>query len=117
MKGAESDFDRAIALDPGYFLSYAYRGGIREEAGKDELALDDYRKVIELYPDYWYAFESAGAACLPARPLGRVRGRFQARLRGFPRPLRVRDRLRPRAVAFREAQGRRGLRRLRSAAA
>ena len=60
--GAEADFDKAIALDPDYFLSYAYRGGIREDSGRDELALADYRKVLELYPDYWYAYESAGAA-------------------------------------------------------
>ncbi len=54
--------DKAIALDPGYFLPYVYRGGILEEEGKDTAALDDYRKSIELYPDYWYSFESAGAA-------------------------------------------------------
>lgn len=59
-KEALLDLSHAIELDDSYFLPYIYRAALYEETQEDRKALDDYFTVIKLYPEYWYAFESAG---------------------------------------------------------
>ena len=41
---AESDFDKAIELEPGYALAYGNRGEVRMKNGRLDQALEDYRK-------------------------------------------------------------------------
>ncbi|WP_428770099.1 tetratricopeptide repeat protein [Treponema sp. HNW] len=55
---AEKAWTKAIKIEPDYFLAYTYRGGLRDEQGKYESALDDYRNVIRCNPKYYYAYES-----------------------------------------------------------
>ena len=55
---AANAWKKAAQLDPTYFLAYAYLAGIYDEQEKFDLALYNYRKVIETNPDYYYAYES-----------------------------------------------------------
>jgi len=55
---AVADFDRAIAIDPGYARAYHLRGLAREAQNDDEGALADFSKAIELNPDYAAAYYS-----------------------------------------------------------
>lgn len=59
-KGAEKSWLHAISLDPEYFLGYAYLAGLYDEQNKSDLALENYKKVIEKNPKYYYAYESLG---------------------------------------------------------
>ena len=59
-KGAEEAWTKAIDLAPDFFLTYAYRASLYEEMGKYSEAYADYKKVVELNPKYYYAFESMG---------------------------------------------------------
>lgn len=59
--GAVADFDKAIALDPGYFKAYYNRGTARMVGEKDYAgAMADYTKAIELRPDLAQPFHSRG---------------------------------------------------------
>jgi len=57
---AEAAWSKAITLDPGYFLAYAYRAGLYDEQDKYVQALADYKKVVETNPGYYFAYESLG---------------------------------------------------------
>lgn len=52
---ALDDYGEAIRLDPENFIAYALRSELYGEAGKDDLALKDLNRVIELKPraDYF----------------------------------------------------------------
>ncbi|MGL4986839.1 MAG: tetratricopeptide repeat protein, partial [Treponemataceae bacterium] len=43
-----------------YFLTYVYRGGLYDQLGEYEKAFEDYKKIVELNPRYYYALESLG---------------------------------------------------------
>ncbi|MBR1637774.1 MAG: tetratricopeptide repeat protein [Treponema sp.] len=51
-------WEKAVTLDPSYFLAYAYLAGNYDDLGKFDLALENYHKVIETNPKYFYAYES-----------------------------------------------------------
>ncbi len=53
-------WEKAVSIDPSYFLAYAYLAGLYDETGKFDLALKNYYKVIETNPKYFYAYESIG---------------------------------------------------------
>lgn len=59
-KGAEESWKKAVALEPDYFLGYAYLAGLYDEMDKLDLALEYYRKVVEKNPKYYYTYESLG---------------------------------------------------------
>ena len=51
-------WEKAVQIDPTYFLAYAYLAGNYDDLGKFDLALNNYLKVIETNPKYFYAYES-----------------------------------------------------------
>ena len=55
---AVADFDRAIAIDPGYARAHHLRGLAREAQNDDEGALADFSRAVELRPDYAAAYYS-----------------------------------------------------------
>ncbi len=57
---ARDAFTQAIALDPDQYLSYIYRAGLNDDLGNTEAAIADYRKILTLYPQYYYAAEGLG---------------------------------------------------------
>lgn len=57
---AEGAFGKAIELEPDQYLAYIYRAGLRDELGNAEGSISDYRNVIRVYPQYYYAAESLG---------------------------------------------------------
>ena len=59
-KGALDDFNRAIAIDPAIFYPYVFRAGIYDETGELEKAVEDYKRVIEAKPDYYFAYSALG---------------------------------------------------------
>ena len=56
---AAKAWNKAVEIDPTYFLAYAYLAGSYDDLGKWDLALKNYHKVIETNPKYFYAYESA----------------------------------------------------------
>lgn len=61
---AEKSWTSAIALQPDYFLAYAYRAGIYDEQNMIEKAVMDYKNVVKYNPDYYFAYESLGLLSL-----------------------------------------------------
>lgn len=57
---AEAAWIRATELDPDYFLAYAYLAGLYDERENDAKAYENYVKVIQKNPQYYYAYESVG---------------------------------------------------------
>ncbi len=53
-------FGKAIGLGPDQYLAYIYRAGLRDELGDVDGAISDYRNVIRVYPQYYYAAEGLG---------------------------------------------------------
>lgn len=53
-------WSNAIAILPDYFLAYAYRGGLYDDQGQEERAIEDYKQLLRCNPDYYYAYESIG---------------------------------------------------------
>jgi len=58
---AFADFNKAIELDPGYFMAYYNRGNFCLGEKKYEQALAEYSKVIELNPKYIEAYINRGS--------------------------------------------------------
>jgi tetratricopeptide (TPR) repeat protein len=58
--GALEDFDLAIEIDPTIFYPYVFRAGIYDELGELEKAVADYKAVIEMKPEYHYAYSALG---------------------------------------------------------
>ena len=54
--GALADFSKAIEIDPKNFLGYVYRAGLFDEEHKTDEALRDYRTLLSLRPDYYFAY-------------------------------------------------------------
>ncbi|GAA1677868.1 hypothetical protein GCM10009733_088450 [Nonomuraea maheshkhaliensis] len=55
-EAALADYDRAIALDPGYPDYYLDRGNLLHELGREEAALADYEAVTRLSPPFPEAY-------------------------------------------------------------
>ncbi len=58
--GALDDFNRAIEIEPAIFYPYVFRAGIYDDRGELEKAAEDYRFVISVKPDYYFAYSSLG---------------------------------------------------------
>ena len=61
-KGAISDYDRAIRLNPDYADAYYNRGNAKGKLGQYFAAISDYDRAIRLNPDYALAYYSRGNA-------------------------------------------------------
>ena len=57
---AHMAFTKVIELDSSSYMAFIYRAGINDETERYKEALEDYHKVITLYPSYYFAFEGAG---------------------------------------------------------
>lgn len=63
-QNAEAAWTKAIQIESDYFLAYVYRAGLYDEQELFSKAIKDYKKVIELNPKYYYAYESLGILAL-----------------------------------------------------
>ncbi|HEX7502954.1 MAG TPA: tetratricopeptide repeat protein, partial [Acidobacteriota bacterium] len=91
LKAVEA-FDRAIALDARSVAAYNGRGAALQFAGQLEAALRDWRKVLELQPDFTDAYFNIAIALMGAGRKAEANG-FLSRLQGqFIRLLSSRDR-------------------------
>lgn len=61
------DFTRAIKLDPEISEFYYYRGNSLAFENKSQLALEDFKKALELNPDYLSALSNLGWEFLKKR--------------------------------------------------
>lgn len=61
---AKAAWNKAIALNPKYFLAYAYMAGLCDELNEYAAAIENYKKVTETNPEYYYAYESIGILAL-----------------------------------------------------
>jgi tetratricopeptide (TPR) repeat protein len=55
-KNAESDFNRALEIDPTFFRAFGYRAFLFMELGQLQKAFDDANRAIELNAQYGYAY-------------------------------------------------------------
>lgn len=62
--GAESDFSKAIELNPVYTQAYQNRAITRSQLGMYEQALEDYKEAIDIRPDYIETYYSRGITYL-----------------------------------------------------
>ena len=57
---ALEEFNRAVAINPGDFIAYAYTSGLKDDLGDPDGAERDYAILAKLKPDYYYALEGLG---------------------------------------------------------
>jgi arylsulfatase A-like enzyme/Flp pilus assembly protein TadD len=57
---AEKNFNRALELDPRLFAAYNGRGAAYRYAGKPIKAIEDWKKTIEIKPDFYLAYINIG---------------------------------------------------------
>lgn len=81
---AREAFSRAIELEPSQHLAYIYRGGLNDDLDNIDGAIYDYRKVCQLYPQYFYAAESLGVLLWKRQEYAEARHSFLIALEGNP---------------------------------
>jgi lipoprotein NlpI len=59
---AQKDFDKAIALNPGYVQAYHNKGSIFYQEKKYEEAIANFSTAIKIKPDYSISFYSRALA-------------------------------------------------------
>ena len=67
----------AIAIQPQYFLAYAYRAGIYDEQNQIDKAVADYKSVVAYNPNYYFAYESLGILSLKSGDWTTARESFE----------------------------------------
>ena len=65
LKEASAQADLAVRLDPHYFRSYAWRGGIRRLLGRPADALDDFDRALAVEHRYWWGVKTGGREADP----------------------------------------------------
>jgi tetratricopeptide (TPR) repeat protein len=73
---ALEEFIYAQNLNPGHFLSYVYTAGIRDETGDYAGALEDYKTLVRLRPDYYFGQEGLGMLLMRGRQWQEARDAF-----------------------------------------
>jgi tetratricopeptide (TPR) repeat protein len=58
--GAQADFEKTIALDPQFYLSYYYLGILKYLAGDYKGALADHEVVVSHYPSFAAGYNERG---------------------------------------------------------
>ena len=56
------DFNATLAVDPDYVKAYLFRGYIDVQAGRNELALEDFTTAIQMAPEDPAAYVLRGFA-------------------------------------------------------
>lgn len=54
---AHKAWNKAVKVNPDYFLAYAYLAGSYYDLDKFDESLENYLKVVETNPNYFYAYE------------------------------------------------------------
>jgi len=85
---ALEELDHAVISDPGGFLAYVYRAGIREESGDYKGAEHDYTVIMKLKPEYYFAAEGLGVIKMRNRQYIEARDAFLAAYRQAPKEFR-----------------------------
>jgi tetratricopeptide (TPR) repeat protein len=57
---AAAAWEKATAIEPDYFLAYAYLAGLYDEIENFDKSLENYRIVVRVNPEYYFAYESIG---------------------------------------------------------
>jgi pentatricopeptide repeat protein len=73
---ALEEFTHAQSLNPEHFLSYVYTAGIKDEAGDYAGALEDYKTLVRLRPDYYFGQEGLGMLLMRNRQWQEARDAF-----------------------------------------
>jgi tetratricopeptide (TPR) repeat protein len=73
---ALEEFTRAQNLNPEHFLSYAYTAGIKDEGGDYAGAIEDYKVLVSLRPDYYFGQEGLGMLLMRNRQWQEARDAF-----------------------------------------
>ena len=58
-------------------MGYAYLAGLYDEQNKPKEALENYRKVVEKNPQYYYAYESLGILAWHDKNYGEAKDAFE----------------------------------------
>jgi tetratricopeptide (TPR) repeat protein len=82
---ALEELNCAIAISPNDFLAYIYRAGIRDEFGDYTGAEQDYRVLMRIKPDYYFAAEGLGVIKMRNREYAQARDAFLAAYRQEPK--------------------------------
>lgn len=84
LQEAEKAWSKAIEINDQYFLGYVYRASLYDELKQYDKSLHDYRKVMELNPDYHYARENIGMLEFKNGNWAEARNHFFAALNATP---------------------------------
>ncbi len=57
LENALNDFNQSIELNPNHFLSYYNKGAILEKFEKQAEAVEEYKKALQLNPEFYLAAE------------------------------------------------------------
>ncbi|MDR1278262.1 MAG: tetratricopeptide repeat protein [Treponema sp.] len=81
---ALDEFNRAVGINPGVFIAYVYRAGIKDETGDYEGAEQDYEAQARLRPEYYFAFEGLGIIKMRKHQWAEARDAFLEAYRQAP---------------------------------
>ncbi|MCB0657533.1 MAG: tetratricopeptide repeat protein [Saprospiraceae bacterium] len=97
LEGALTDYNAAIAANPGYPTAYLNRGNLYFVQNKPDLAIQDQNKAIQLDPGSYLAYANRGAALASS-------GKYQEAIQDFDKALDMQpnflDGLRNRALTY-----------------
>jgi tetratricopeptide (TPR) repeat protein len=79
---ALEEFEKALAVDPGFYEAYNNRGGALHKMGRPDKAIEDFDRAIVLNPQYAEAYYNRGIAYGGA-------GMFDKSIESFNRSLEI----------------------------
>lgn len=85
LRGAKTDFDRSVRLNPVFTNGYHYRGITESRFGNYEAALDDLQKAIDLRPGYVGLYFSRGVTYFLAQQFDNAIKDFDRYIRQEPK--------------------------------
>lgn len=85
LRGAKTDFDRSVKLNPVFTNGYHYRGITESRFGNYESALDDLQKAIDLRPGYVGLYFSRGVTYFLAQQFDNAIKDFDRYIRQEPK--------------------------------
>ena len=85
LRGAKTDFDRSVRLNPVFTNGYHYRGITESRFGNYDEALDDLQKAIDLRPGYEGLYFSRGVTYFLAQQFDKAIKDFDRYIRREPK--------------------------------